>query len=65
MSLLGGAVFLGIGQALVGLIGSAEAVDSAGRLLYICLVFLGLLGLEGTLGQAFHETSRSGPRSDR
>lgn len=50
VSLLSGAVFLGIGQALVGLVRSADSVNSAGRILYLCLVFLGLLGLEGSLG---------------
>jgi ABC-2 type transport system permease protein len=61
ISVLGGAVFLGIGQALVGLVRSAEAVNSTGRLLYIALVFLGLLGLEGTLGRTFHDIAQWSP----
>lgn len=61
VSLLGGAVFLGIGQALVGLVRSAEDVNSTSRLLYICLIFLGLLGLEGTLGTTFQDIARWSP----
>jgi ABC-2 type transport system permease protein len=61
ISILGGAVFLGVGQALVGLVRSAEAVNSTGRLLYIALVFLGLLGLEGTLGPTFHDIAQWSP----
>lgn len=61
VSVLGGAVFLGVGQALVGLVRTAEAVNSAGRLLYICLVFLGLLGLEGTLGATFQDIAQWSP----
>lgn len=49
-SLLGIAVFLSIGQALVGLIRSAAAVNAAGRALFVVLVVLGLLGQAGALG---------------
>jgi ABC-2 type transport system permease protein len=61
VSLLGGAVFLGLGQALVGLVRSADAVNAAGRLVYIVLIFLGLLGLEGTLGTALQDVARWSP----
>ena len=61
VSLLGGAVFLGIGQALVGLVRSADSVNSAGRLLYLCLIFLGLLGLEGVLGPTVQSIAQWSP----
>lgn len=49
-SLLGIAVFLSIGQALVGLIRSAGAVNAAGRAVFVVLTVLGLLGEAGALG---------------
>jgi ABC-2 type transport system permease protein len=61
VSALGGAMFLGIGQTLVGLVRSADSVNAAGRLLYISLVFLGLLGLEGTLGPTIDSIARWSP----
>ncbi len=60
-SLLSGAVFLAIGQALVGLVRSADSVNSAGRILYLCLVFLGLLGLEGSLGATMQSVALWSP----
>ena len=44
ISVLGGAVFLAIGQALVGLVKSADTVNAAGRILMIVLILLGLFG---------------------
>jgi ABC-2 type transport system permease protein len=41
VSILGGAVFLSIGQALVGLLKSADSVNAAGRVLVIGLILLG------------------------
>ncbi|HTR71491.1 MAG TPA: ABC transporter permease [Mycobacteriales bacterium] len=61
VSVLGGAMFLGIGQTLVGLVRSADAVNAAGRLLYISLIFLGLLGLEGILGSTFQSIAKWSP----
>jgi ABC-2 type transport system permease protein len=49
-SLLGIAVFLSIGQALVGLIRSADAVNAAGRAVFVALAFLGLVGPTGLGG---------------
>lgn len=54
-------MFLGIGQALVGLVRSAESVNSASRLLYIALIVIGLLGTEGTLGQTFQTIAKWSP----
>lgn len=50
ISLLGGLMFLAIGQAVVGLVRSAVAVNAVGRILYVILLLLGLLGSSGLLG---------------
>lgn len=50
VSVLGGAMFLAIAQALVGLVRSATVVNAVGRILYIVLLLLGLLGSSGVLG---------------
>ena len=50
ISLFGGIMFLAIGQAVVGLVRSATAVNAIGRVLYVVLILLGLLGSSGLLG---------------
>ena len=57
VSILGGAMFLSIGQALVGLVKSADTVNAAGRLLLIALVLLASLGQSGALGSAWESIS--------
>lgn len=52
VSIIGGAVFLSLGQAIVGLVKSALAVNALGRILYIVLILLGLLGATGALGDS-------------
>jgi ABC-2 type transport system permease protein len=49
-SIAGGAMFLAIAQALVGLVRSAAVVNALGRVLYVILLLLGLLGSSGLLG---------------
>ena len=44
VSIVGGAVFLSIGQALVGLVKSADSINAAGRVLVLGLVLLSSLG---------------------
>jgi ABC-2 type transport system permease protein len=61
ISILGGAMFLCIGQALVALIKSSETVNSTARLLYIGLIFLGLLGQGGSLGRVWDDIARWSP----
>lgn len=61
ISLLGGAVYLSIAQALVGLIRSADTVNGAARILYIVLIFLGILGLSGALGTTLDSVSTWSP----
>jgi ABC-2 type transport system permease protein len=61
ISLLGGAVFVAIGQALVGLVKSADTVNAAGRILLILLILLGLFGQSGALGGFWESISRWSP----
>jgi ABC-2 type transport system permease protein len=61
VSVLGGAMFLSIGQALVALVKSSETVNSTARLLYIGLILLGLLGQGGTLGHPWGTVARWSP----
>lgn len=57
VSLLGGAMFLAIAQAIAGLIRSAAGVNAAGRVLFIVFLLLGLLGAGGILGDAVRDIS--------
>ncbi|HEX4399981.1 MAG TPA: ABC transporter permease [Galbitalea sp.] len=57
VSILGGAMFLAIGQAIVGLITSAAAVNAVGRILFIVFLLLGLLGASGILGSTVQNIS--------
>jgi ABC-2 type transport system permease protein len=61
ISILAGAMFLGIGQALVGLVESAETVNATARILYIGLIFLGIFGQAGSLGPRWDAVARWSP----
>jgi ABC-2 type transport system permease protein len=61
VALLGSAVFLSIGQAIVGLIPNADTLNAAGRLLYIPLIGLSLFGQSDVLGTPFELVSRWSP----
>ncbi|NNM98110.1 MAG: ABC transporter permease [Candidatus Dormibacteraeota bacterium] len=61
VSLLGGAVFLSIGQALVGLLRSADTINAAGRVLLIALMFLGIFAQSGLLGATWESIARWTP----
>jgi ABC-2 type transport system permease protein len=61
VALLGSAVFLGIGQAIVALIPSADTLNAAGRLLYLPLIGLSLFGQTDLLGTTFEMVSRWSP----
>lgn len=54
-ALVGGAVYLGLGQVIVGLIQNAETVNSTSRLVYFVFIMVGLLGGLGTLGSTVKE----------
>jgi ABC-2 type transport system permease protein len=49
-ALVGGLAFLALGQLVVALVKSAEAVSAVGRLIYLPLAILGGLGEAGLLG---------------
>jgi ABC-2 type transport system permease protein len=61
ISVLGGAVFLSIGQTMVGLLKSADTVNAAGRIVFVALVFLGLFGQSGVLGSTWESISQWTP----
>ena len=61
VALLGSAVFLSIGQAIVGLIASAETLNAAGRLLYVPLIALSVFGNTDRLGTTVEMVSRWSP----
>lgn len=54
-ALVGGAVYLGLGQVIVGLIQNPETVNSTSRLVYFVFIMVGLLGGLGTLGNKVKE----------
>jgi ABC-2 type transport system permease protein len=61
VSLIGAAVFLSIGQGVVALVRSATAVNAIGRLLYVVLILLGLIGSSGLLGKVIQQISLWSP----
>lgn len=58
---LGGAVFLSIAQAMVGLVRSADTVQAIARVLLAVLILLGSLGQSGALGSAWGDIARWSP----
>lgn len=50
-AIVGGAVYLGLGQMIVGLIKNAETVHSTSRLVYFIFIMVGMFGELGILGQ--------------
>ena len=61
MVIVSSAVFLGVGQALVGLIKSVDTVNAVGRLSFLPLVALGLFGHSDIFGTTFETISRWSP----
>jgi ABC-2 type transport system permease protein len=61
VSILAGAVFLSIAQALVGLVKSADSVQAIARVLFAVLILLGLLGQSGALGVFWSSVARWTP----
>ncbi len=61
VSMLACAVFLSIGQALVGLVKSAAMVHSLGTVLFVALALSGLWGFAGTMGTGFQAYARWTP----
>lgn len=61
VSILAGAVFLSLAQALVGLVKSADSVQAGARVLFAVLILLGLLGQSGALGSFWSSVARWSP----
>ena len=61
VSVLAGAVFLSLGQTLVGLVESADSVQAAARVLFAVLILLGILGQSGALGTFWSSVARWSP----
>lgn len=60
-AILGGAVYLGLGQAIVGLIKNAETVNSVSRLIYFVFIMVGMFGELGMLGKQIGEAVKWSP----
>ena len=54
-ALIGGALYLGLGQMIVGLVKNAETVNSTSRLVYIALIMLGIFGELGMFGKQLQQ----------
>jgi ABC-2 type transport system permease protein len=50
---VGGALYLGLGQMIVGLVKNAETVNSTTRLVYFLFIMVGMFGDLGVLGKEF------------
>ncbi|MGO9974675.1 MAG: ABC transporter permease [Solirubrobacteraceae bacterium] len=61
VSIVAGAVFLSIGQALVGLVKSADTLQAVARVLFAALIILGTLGQSGALGGFWESVSTWSP----
>ena len=61
VALVGGAVYLSLGQALVGLITNPETVNATSRLVYIGFIMIGMFGELGVLGKEVGQTVKWSP----
>jgi ABC-2 type transport system permease protein len=61
VSIVGGAMFLSIGQAIVGLIKSADTINATARIVYAGLTLVGLLGMSGVIGDNIKTVSMWSP----
>jgi ABC-2 type transport system permease protein len=57
----GGAVYLGLGQVVAGLIKNAETVHSTSRLIYFVFIMVGMFGELGVLGKQIGELVKWSP----
>jgi ABC-2 type transport system permease protein len=60
-ALIGGAVYLALGQAIVGLINNPETVSAVSRLVYFIFIMIGIFGELGMLGKEMGEVVRWSP----
>lgn len=61
VSILGGAVYLSLGQVIVGLVKSPEAVNATSRLVYFVFIMVGMFGGFGMLGKQVDEAIKWSP----
>ncbi len=61
MAFIGGALYLGIGQAIVGFIKNAETVNATSRLIYIAFIMVGMFAELGALGDKVKEAVKWSP----
>jgi ABC-2 type transport system permease protein len=57
----GGAVYLALGQAIVGLIRNPETVNAVTRLVYFVFIMIGMFGELGVLGKELGEAVKWSP----
>jgi len=62
-AVLSGAVYLGLGQAIVGFIKNADTVNAVSRLVYIVFIMVGMLAELGAMGQKVKEAVKWSPYS--
>jgi ABC-2 type transport system permease protein len=60
-AIVGGALYLGLGQMIVGLLKNAETVNSTTRLVYFVFIMVGMFGEFGALGDQFKEAVHWSP----
>ena len=58
---IGGTVYLGLGQMVVGLIKNAETVHSTSRLIYFIFIMVGMFGELGVLGKQIGDLVKWSP----
>jgi ABC-2 type transport system permease protein len=58
---VGGTVYLGLGQMVVGLIKNAETVHSTSRLIYFIFIMVGMFGELGVLGKQIGDLVKYSP----
>lgn len=61
MSIVGGAVYLALGQAIVGRITNPETVNATSRLIYIVFIMVGMFGELGMLGDFVNHAVKYSP----
>ncbi|GAC1432267.1 MAG: hypothetical protein NVSMB7_08090 [Chitinophagaceae bacterium] len=61
MAFVGGAVYLGLGQAIVGFIKNAETVNAVTRLVYFVFIMVGMFAELGALGNKVGNIARWSP----
>src|ERR1700722_7609298 len=60
-AIVGGAVYLALGQAIVGWITNPETVQATSRLIYIAFIMIGMFGSFGMLGDFFNKVAKYTP----